>query len=145
MVNRRGLALVQPRETSGSLERWGWLATRRCPVTIIGGASQGGGRAAAIALTGDPFPCRGLVAIVSTYPDLPDVPASSRQAAARHLRAYLLTGDRDTMRDQVERLHADLTAGGVQAELDVVPGLGHEYPDDFPSRLGRALEFLLEP
>ncbi len=113
-------------------------------VTIIGGASQGGGRAAEIALTGTPFHCRGLVAVVSTYPDLPEMAASSREAAARGLRAYLLTGDRDTTRDQVERLHADLTTGGVQAELDVVPGLGHEFPDDFPFRLGRALAFLLE-
>jgi pimeloyl-ACP methyl ester carboxylesterase len=112
--------------------------------TVLGGASQGGGRAAAMALTGDPFPCRGLVAAVSAYPDLPDVPATARDAAARGLRAYLLTGDRDTTRDQVEHLYADLLAGGVQAELDVVPGLGHEFPDDFPERLHRAVGFIFE-
>jgi pimeloyl-ACP methyl ester carboxylesterase len=112
--------------------------------TVIGGASQGGGRAAAIALTGDPFDCRGLVAVVSAYPDLPDVPAAAQAAAGRGLRAYLLTGDQDGTRDQVEHFHADLTAGGVETELDVVPGLGHEFPDDFPERLRRAVTNILD-
>jgi acetyl esterase/lipase len=102
-------------------------------VTVIGGASQGGGRAAAIALTGDPFSCRGLVAVVSAYPDVPDVAGAARDAGARALRAYLLTGDRDTTRDQVEHLYADLLAGGVEAKQEVVPDLGHEFPNDFPS------------
>lgn len=112
--------------------------------TVIGGASQGGARAAAIALTGRPFPCRGLVAAVSAYPDLPDVPAAARDAAVRGLRAYLLTGDRDPTRDQVEHLHDDLIEGGVQTQLNVVPGLGHAFPEDFPERLCGAVELILD-
>jgi hypothetical protein len=112
--------------------------------TVIGGASQGGARAAAIALTGRPFPCRGLVAVVSAYPDLGDVPAIAQEAGARGLRAYLLTGDRDTTRDQVEHLYDDLTAGGVQTQLDVVPGLGHAFPEDFPERLRGAVRLILD-
>ena len=112
--------------------------------TILGGASQGAGRAAAIALTGDPFPCRGLVAVVSAYPDVPDVASAARDAGVRGLRAYLFTGDRDTTRDQVQHLYADLLAGGVQAKQEVVPDLGHEFPADFPERLRRAVGFILE-
>jgi acetyl esterase/lipase len=112
--------------------------------TVIGGASQGDERAAAIALTGDPFSCRGLVAVVSAYPDVPDVAGVARDAGARGLRAYLLTGDRDTTRDQVTHLYNDLVAGGVPARQDVVPNLGHEFPDDFPVRLRRAIEFILD-
>jgi hypothetical protein len=111
--------------------------------TVIGGASQGGGRAAAIALTGQPFLCSGLVAVVSAYPDIPDVAAAARDAAARGLRVYLLTGSEDGTRDQVEHLHADLTAGSVKTELDVVAGLGHDFPDDFPDRLRRAVGVML--
>jgi dienelactone hydrolase len=112
--------------------------------TVLGGASQGGGRAAAIALTGNPFPCRGLVAVVSAYPDVPDVASAARDAGARGLRAYLLTGDRDTTRDQVTHLYDDLVAGGVPARQDVVPDLGHEFPDDFPMRLRHAIGFIFD-
>ena len=111
------------------------MATRTPPQPRSSvGASQGGGRAAAIALTGDPFSCRGLVAVVSAYPDVPDVSSAARDAGARGLRAYLLTGDRDTTRDQVEHLYADLLAGGVQAKQEVVPDLGARVP----RRLSRA-------
>jgi hypothetical protein len=112
--------------------------------TVLGGASQGGGRAAAMALTGDPFPCRGLVAVVSAYPDVPDVASAARDAGARGLRAYLLTGDRDTARHQVTHLYDDLVVGGVPATQDVVPDLGHEFPDDFPVRLRRAIGFIFD-
>lgn len=112
--------------------------------TVIGGASQGGGRAATIALTGKPFACQGLVAVVSAYPELSDLPATARGAAARGLRASLLTGDRDTTRDQVEHLYADLLAAGVRTELEVVPSLGHEFPDDFPEHLRRAIGFIFD-
>jgi predicted esterase len=112
--------------------------------TVIGGASQGGGRAAAIALTGEPFACQGLVAVVSAYPELSDVPSTARSAAARGLRVSLMTGDQDTTRDQVEHLYADLMAGGVQTELEVVPGLSHEFPSDFAKHLRRAAEFILD-
>jgi hypothetical protein len=44
----------------------------------------------------------------------------------------------------VEHLNADLTASGVETELDVVPGLGHEFPDDFPERLHRAVTNILD-
>jgi acetyl esterase/lipase len=84
------------------------------------------------------------VAVVSAYPDLPDVAGVARDAGARGLRAYLLTGDRDTTRDQVEHLYADLLAGGVEAKQEVVPDLGHEFPNDFPERLRRAVVFILD-
>jgi acetyl esterase/lipase len=84
------------------------------------------------------------VAVVSAYPDLPDVVGVARDAGARGLRAYLLTGDRDTTRDQVEHLYADLLAGGVEAKQEVVPDLGHEFPNDFPERLRRAVVFILD-
>ncbi len=113
--------------------------------TIVGGASQGGARAAAIALSGEPFPCRGLIAVVSAFPDLPDVQAAALGAAARGLRAWLVTGDHDSTRDEVERLHRELVAAGVPTELNFVPGLGHEFPNDFPDRLRRAVAFVLDP
>ena len=97
-----------------------------------------------MALTGNPFPYRGLVAVVSAYPDVPDVASAARDAGARGLRAYLLTGDRDTTRGQVTHLYNDPVAGGVPARQDVVPNLGLEFPDDFPERLCTAVRFMFD-
>jgi acetyl esterase/lipase len=33
-------------------------------------------------------------------------------------------------------------AAGLECELEVVPELRHEFPDDFPSRLPRALSWI---
>lgn len=45
--------------------------------------------------------------------------------------------------DSIIRLDHELTSHGVSCHLDVVPGVGHESPDDFGKRLQSGLLFLL--
>jgi hypothetical protein len=109
--------------------------------TIIGGASQGGGRAAAIALTGDPFSCRGLVAVVSAYPDVPDV-AVRRGMRVPAASARICSPAIETQRASKSSTFTRTSWGGVQTKQEVVPDLGHEFPDDFPQRLRCAVLFI---
>jgi hypothetical protein len=41
-------------------------------------------------------------------------------------------------------VYADLTTAGVRTELEVVPGLSHEFPKDFPTHLRRAVGFIFD-
>lgn len=109
---------------------------------ILAGASQGGKLAVALALRGDPVPAVGFAAVVPSITDpAPLLPLVA--AAARGLRGWTLTGERDGCRPRVEALHAHMTATGLPCALEVLPGLGHDFPHDFAERLPAALGYVL--
>lgn len=49
------------------------------------------------------------------------------------------------MREPAERLDGMFREAGVASHLEVVPGLGHAFPEDFADRLPEALSFVLGP
>ena len=109
---------------------------------ILAGASQGGVRAIEMALLGEP-PAGAFIGIVAGVADPDLLEGHVDEAVARGLRGWLLTGERDAARQAVELLHHQLTEAGMECRLDVVPGLGHAFPEDFPQRLRAALRSLL--
>jgi predicted esterase len=110
---------------------------------VLAGASQGGKLAVELALRGEPVLVRGFIAVVPSItkpaPLFPLVAA----AAARGLRGWILTGEHDGCRPGVEALHGGMTAAGLPCVLEVVQGLGHDFPTDFGERLPAALEHVL--
>ena len=52
-------------------------------------------------------------------------------------------GDKDRFFERVKILHASMKQNGLRSEYVVEPGLGHDYPDDFPVKLERAVDFVL--
>lgn len=110
---------------------------------VLAGASQGARLAVSLALRGSPLESRGFIAVVGA-PELDaTLLAAAARAARRGLRGVFLTGTSDFGRGTVERAHADVTAAGVDARIEVVPGLGHAFPVDFGERLRSALAFVL--
>lgn len=108
---------------------------------VLGGASQGAGLAVRLTIQGI-VPSRGFIAIVGAgAPDalLPHV----NSAAQRGIRGVFITGEHDNARSHVEKVYGELKAAGLECQLEVVPGLDHNYPPDMSSRLERALEFIL--
>ncbi len=116
-------------------------ASRRDRV-VLGGFSQGGRLAVVMALRGAPIAVSGVIAVGAGL--LPeervDVPAPGPHASA----FWLLTGEHDHSRSAVEAVHAALVDRGYRSFLEVVPALGHEFPDDFARRLPKALDWVLE-
>lgn len=116
---------------------------------LLGGASQGGALAIAWTLRPEPFGARGFVAVIPSIRELgglvniqelePLIPS----AAARGVRGWILTGERDYSRHHVERLHEALIDGGLECRLEVIAGLGHDFPDEFDARLLEAIAFVL--
>jgi acetyl esterase/lipase len=119
-------------------------STRRVARGGFAGFSAGAGLAVTIALTGRPFEVRGAIAVGPSGRDAEDRREAMGEAAARGTRLWLLIGENDSVRDQTERLCEELHEAGVEYHLDVVPHLGHAFPEDFDRRLLEALDFVLE-
>lgn len=100
---------------------------------VAGGFSAGGRVAFHWAFTGVPCPVAGLIVVA------PAVRGDLGEARPAVLDpAVLLVGSDDDLSDEVVTAGRALAASGLS--LEVVPGLGHRFPEDFPERLRRALE-----
>ena len=100
---------------------------------VLAGFSQGAWVAINAALMADII-VAGTVVMIAPFAirDSPLLPAW------RRLRVSILIGERDQYREPVEWLARELAAHDHHTTLEVVPHLGHAYPDDFEKRL-RAL------
>ncbi len=57
--------------------------------------------------------------------------------------AWLPSWAQSSTIELITRLDHELRSHGVSCQLEVVPGIGHEFPDDFGGRLRSGLRFLL--
>jgi predicted esterase len=110
---------------------------------VLAGASQGGVRAAEMALRGRPVAAGAFIGIVAGLADPDLIEGTAEAASERGLRAWLLTGERDAARQGVETFHAQLSGYGIPCRLDVVEDLGHTFPNDFEDRLRAVLPALV--
>ncbi|RDI96606.1 hypothetical protein DV704_01995 [Meiothermus sp. QL-1] len=109
---------------------------------VLAGASQGAGLAVRLTLE-QALPSRGFVAVVGAgalEPLLPHLEA----AVQKGLKGVFITGEDDPARAHITLVANELKAQGLQVRLEVVKGLGHDYPPDFAERLVEALRFVHE-
>ena len=115
---------------------------------IIAGFSMGGETALRAALAGT-IPVKGFVLLgpgghTIDEPDewLPLL--EEARAAGRSLRGYVFLGEHDeaVIHDALRKLVAVLNEQGVPCQLEDIPGIAHEYPQDFAPRIARALDFI---
>ena len=142
------LAVRSSQRTSPSYRSWpdqdragaeiaGALATlptdlRDLPV-IAAGFSAGGRIALLWALSATPIAVAGVVAVA------PAVRVEPTPTTGQTLRpALLIVGEDDDLLDDVVGAGQTLSSAGFTT--DVVAGLGHRFPDDFPRRLATALD-----
>lgn len=110
---------------------------------ILAGASQGGAVALDMALSGAPVPVRGFILVVPAIRDLDASLSDVQTAVQRGVRGWVVTGEADYGRDMAISLGKQLNELGIPCHVDVVPGLGHDFPSDFETRLPSALNFVL--
>jgi predicted esterase len=106
---------------------------------VLAGASQGGRRAIGLSIDGR-VPSIGFIAVVPGVPLNEHLAPHLESAATRGIRGWILTGEHDQEAAAAERLHRELTRAGLEVRFELVAGLGHEYPADFPARLPAALD-----
>ena len=108
---------------------------------VLAGASQGAALAARLTIQGV-LPSRGFIAVVGAGALEPLLPYLE-PAIQRGVKGVFITGEHDYMKAHIEMVHKELASRGPNVGFEVVPGLGHDYPNDMPQRLGQALEFIL--
>jgi predicted esterase len=113
---------------------------------ILSGFSQGATLAIYLALKGS-LPARGFVAIAPASTIMPshsnEFASFVRAAKNPASRGWILVGDNDRFFERINVLHSSMKQNGLESEYIVEKGLGHDYPDDFVLKLGRALDFVL--
>jgi predicted esterase len=114
-----------------------------CSQVIFGGFSQGAVLAVTLALQQRPVPSRGFICVGPGISNLEPLLPLMDPAAARGLRGWIVAGELEPGLQQIVRLHHELTSHGVASHLEVVPGLGHEFPPDFGTILLSAVDFVL--
>jgi predicted esterase len=114
---------------------------------IFAGFSQGGRRVVEWALMGALPDVRRFIGVASGVDQirLEDVDRQLASAVRRGIRAAFVVGEEDWVLESVKPFHEALRAAGIASRLDVVHGVGHDYPPDFRSRLRALLAWLEVP
>ena len=105
------------------------VAERRRPV-VMGGFSAGARAALLCALSGQPVDVAGVVAVA------PAVWPEQTAGARRQPPGVVVIGSQDDLLPSTR----EAVDGLPHVRLDVVDGLGHDYPDDFDDRLPAAID-----
>jgi predicted esterase len=109
---------------------------------VLGGFSQGAVLAVTLALQNRPFPINGFACVGPGVEAMEPLVPLMEPAGARGLRGWILAGETERGLGLVTRLSDTLNAHGVPCQLEVLPGIGHEFPDDFGARLQSGLHFV---
>jgi acetyl esterase/lipase len=110
---------------------------------VLGGFSAGGRQAMLMTLTANLDAPQRFLVVCPALGRITLDPGTARRAAARGVRGHVVLGADDEAYDAVTAAVALLSAAGVATTLEVVEGLGHDYPADFAERLPVALDALL--
>ncbi len=110
----------------------------------LSGFSMGGGLATWLGLNGA-IKTRGFVALGPYLPDVDALLPFLDSAKSAGVRGYIVVGEEDKIcRDISHKMHELLNAHGIPCELELRPGLGHAYPDDYTNSLEKGLAFVLQ-
>jgi predicted esterase len=112
------------------------------PPLIVGGFSQGAGLAVILAATGRLVGARGCIAVAPSAHRASEVIGADPRPPDG-LRVVMLVGSLEPHLDDCQRLAERLRSAGAHVKLDVIDGIGHDYPSDFAQRLPAAVEWVL--
>ncbi len=121
---------------------------------VLGGFSQGGALSIYAALK-KLVPSQGFVAVAPSDWIAPERRAFDRAGPSKEFRSFLETvdcrgfrgviiiGEKDPFLPKIELLHHIMAERGLEGKFIIEPGLGHEYPEGFETKLGSAIDFVL--
>ena len=118
--------------------------TQKYPVdtarVIIGGISAGGSAAMDISLN-QIISTRGLIGVCPAITGDRFTTEVINKARRAGVRAYVITGENDSRLEEQKKTVELFESEKLLNKFIVIPGMGHEYPEDFPRQLDSALTF----
>ena len=146
---------VSERDVKWTIEELGAKYRLNRDMLVLGGFSQGGALSIYSTLK-RLVPCRRFVAVAPSDWVRPEEKGATerkglsepfasfvRASDCRGLRGTIIVGDKDPFFPKIEQLYALMVERGLDGELVVEPGLGHQYPHGFEGKLNRAVDFVL--
>ncbi len=110
--------------------------------TFVAGFSKGG-HAVIQAAFKQIFPIACFIAIAPYIPDVDEMLGLLKPGESEGLRGYFLLGGEDKRcTPGAARLYEALVKRGIPCGIEVFPGLGHDFPEDFDAALQRAIQLL---
>lgn len=110
---------------------------------IIAGFSMGGALSAKLCFE-QIIPCRRFILMGPYLKNPSELESAVRSFSNRKGKGYILVGENDSeCIGGAKELFDMLRDNGTECVIDIIPGLAHEYPDNFQEMVGRNLEFLL--
>ncbi len=121
--------------------------------TLLAGHSMGGEIAIWLALKGT-IPANGFLAIGPGGPFMDDLAEwepllhdNLTEGASENggLRGYVITGEIDDSipHKNIERLVKRLNRANIPCELEIIPGVGHDYTSEYEPAIARGMQFIL--
>lgn len=110
--------------------------------TVIAGFSMGAAVAMFGVLSGT-LPVTGFLAVAPAIRPETFLPLLAE--ARRDIRGYIVIGDGDWAFPAAREFASAMREAGLACELEVHPGLGHEYPPGFADQLPERLAALIPP
>jgi predicted esterase len=110
---------------------------------VLGGFSQGGGRAVWMALT-QALPACGVIGVGPYLNEIESLAPTLPEKPVRKVRFYVITGAEENDEGMFAKMEALCAEKGLPFQHEIVPGIGHEYPARFEPFLERALKFIAE-
>lgn len=110
---------------------------------VLGGFSQGGGRAFWLALT-QTLPVCGIIGVGPYLREVDQLAPTLPQKPVPNVRFYVILGAEEHDEGMFAKIEALCAEKGIPFQHEIVPGIGHEYPPNFELFRERALKFILE-
>lgn len=109
---------------------------------VVAGFSGGAGLALYTVLMEEIAPI-GLILMAPWLPELDNWREMLRSHGRKGLRCWIICGDKDDdCLEGAKRLFSMLEESGVNAQLQIIEGLDHDFPTDFDERLSHMLHDL---
>ncbi len=109
---------------------------------VIAGFSNGAWLSLTFALTGV-FPVKHVISVGGTLSNEDAAALDWDTLRAQEVRILLITGEQDDrVVPRMTQQAALFREHDLEVDLQIIPGLGHDYPPDFHERLAKALAWL---